>query len=151
MHALGERKTQLFRQELQKGITSAAGAKALLNRLRELGIRTAVGSSSKNTSAILRAAGLDQHLDVCVDGLDAETLRLPGKPDPALYLEVARRLGVEPSHAILFEDALAGVEAGKRGGFRCVVGVDHGQQSTALSRHGADIVIKSLRDVYVEN
>jgi len=151
VHALGERKTQLFRQELQKGVASAAGAEALLNRLRELGIRTAVGSSSKNTSAILRAAGLDHHLDVCVDGLDAETLRLPGKPDPALYLEAARRLGVEPSLAILFEDALAGVEAGKRGGFKCVVGIDHGQQSTALSRHGADVVIKSLRDVHAEN
>ena len=151
VHALGERKTRLFRQALQKGIASAAGAEALLNKLREVGIRTAVGSSSKNASAILHAAGLEHHLDVCVDGLDAETLRLPGKPDPALYLEVARRLGVEPSHAILFEDALAGVEAGKRGGFRCVVGIDHDQQSTALSRHGADVVIKSLRDVYVEN
>jgi trehalose 6-phosphate phosphatase len=115
-----------------------------------VGIRTAVGSSSKNTSAILRVAGLEHHLDVCVDGLDAEALRLPGKPDPALYLEVARRLGVEPSHAILFEDALAGVEAGKRGGFRCVVGIDHGQQPMALSQHGADVVIKSLGDVYVK-
>ena len=151
VHALGERKTRLFRQALQKGIASAAGAEALLNKLRESGIRTAVGSSSKNTRAILHAAGLDHHMDVCVDGLVAETLRLPGKPDPALYLEAARRLGVEPSRAILFEDALAGVEAGKRGGFRCVVGIDHGQQSTALSRHGADIVIKSLRDVYVES
>jgi beta-phosphoglucomutase family hydrolase len=151
VHAIGERKTRLFRQALQKGIVAAAGAETLLNKLRELSIRTAVGSSSKNTSAILHAAGLDHHLDVCVDGLDAETLRLPGKPDPALYLEAARRLGVEPSHAILFEDALAGVEAGKRGGFRCVVGIDHGHQSTALSRHGANIVIKSLRDVHVES
>jgi beta-phosphoglucomutase family hydrolase len=151
VHAIGERKTRLFRQALQKGIVAAAGAETLLNKLRELSIRTAVGSSSENTSAILHAAGLDHHLDVCVDGLDAETLRLPGKPDPALYLEAARRLGVEPSHAILFEDALAGVEAGKRGGFKCGVGIDHGQQSTALSRHGADIVIKSLRDVHAEN
>jgi len=78
-------------------------SEALLNKLRELGIKTAVGSSSNNTSAILHAA---------------------------------RRLGVEPSQAILFEDALAGVEAGKRDGFRCVVGIDHGQQSTAVSRHG---------------
>jgi HAD superfamily hydrolase (TIGR01509 family) len=109
VHALGQRKSRLFRQALQKkGIASAAGAEALLNKLREVGLRTAVGSSSKNASAILHAAGLEHHLDVCVDGLDAETLRLPGKPDPALYLEAARLLAVEPSHAILFEDALAG-------------------------------------------
>ncbi len=150
VHALGERKTRLFRQALQKGIAPAAGAEALLEKLRDVGIRTAVGSSSKNTSTILHAAGLQHRLDVCVDGLEAEALRLPGKPDPALYLEVARRLGVEPSRAILFEDALAGVEAGRRGGFRCVVGIDHGQQPTALSRHGANVVIKSLREVNVE-
>ncbi len=150
VHALGERKTRLFRQALQKGIVPAAGAEALLNKLREVGIRTAVGSSSKNARAILHAAALKHRLDICVDGLDAEGLRLPGKPDPALYLEVARRLGVEPLHAILFEDALAGVEAGKRGGFKCVVGIDHGQQPTALSRHGADVVIKNLREVNVK-
>ncbi len=109
-----------------------------------------MGSSSKNASAILHAAGLEHHLDVRVNGLDAEALRLAGKPDPALYLEAARRLGVEPAHAILFEDALAGVEAGKRGGFRCVVGIDHSQQPTALFRYGADVVIKGLQDVYVE-
>jgi beta-phosphoglucomutase-like phosphatase (HAD superfamily) len=90
-------------------------------------------------------------LDVCVDGLDAETLRLPGKPEPALYLEAACRLGVKPSLAILFEDALVRVAAGKRGGLKCVAGIGHGQQSTALSRHGADIVITSLCDVHAEN
>ena len=65
-------------------------------------------------------------------------------------LEIARRLDVQPSRAILFEDALAGVEAGKRGGFGCVVGIDHGQQPGALRQHGADIVIKSLREVQVD-
>ena len=119
VHALGERKTRLFLNALQKGIDPAAGAEALLKKLREVGVRTAVGSSSKNTSAILHAAGLEHHFDVRVDGLDAEALRLPGKPDPALYLEAARRLGVQPSRAMLFEDALVGVEAGERGGFGC--------------------------------
>jgi beta-phosphoglucomutase-like phosphatase (HAD superfamily) len=109
-----------------------------------------VGSSSKNTSAILHAAGLEHHFDVRVDGLDAEALRLPGKPDPALYLEAARRLGVQPSRAMLFEDALVGVEAGERGGFGCVVGIDHGQPRGALRRRGADVVIKNLREVRVE-
>ena len=108
VHALGERKTRLFRQALQKGIDPAAGSEALLKKLREVGIRTAVGSSSKNTRAILHAAGLEHHFDVCVDGVEAEALKLPGKPDPALYLEAARRLGVEPSRTMLFEDRWSG-------------------------------------------
>jgi len=150
VHALGERKTRLFLRALQKRINPAAGAEALLKKLREVGVKTAVGSSSKNTGAILQAAGLEQHFDVCVDGLDAESLRLPGKPDPALFREAARRLNVQPSRVILFEDALAGVEAGKRGGFGCVVGIEHGQQPGALGRYGADVVIKTLQEVHVE-
>jgi len=150
VHALGKRKTRLFLQALQKGINPAAGAEALLKKLGEAGIRTAVASSSKNTNAILHAAGLEHHFDVCVDGLVAEALRFPGKPDPALFLEAARRLSVQPSRVILFEDALAGVEAGKRGGFGRVVGLDHGQQPGALHQHGADVVIKTLREVHVK-
>jgi beta-phosphoglucomutase family hydrolase len=150
VHALGERKTRLFLQALKKGIDPATGAESLLQRLRQAGIKTAVGSSSKNTAAILHAAGLNDHFDACVDGIDAEALNLPGKPDPALFLEIARRLRVEPLRAIVFEDALAGVEAGKRGHFGCVVGIARGQQSLALQEHGADVVIKSLQDVYVE-
>lgn len=126
------------------------GAEALLNELRRAGIRTAVASSSKNTAAILHAAGLEGQFDVCIDGLKAEALKLPGKPDPAVLLEIARRLDVEPSRAILFEDALAGVEAGKRGGFGCVIGIDHGKQREALRQHGADIVIESLREIQVD-
>lgn len=150
VYAIGERKTRLFRQALQKGIDPAAGAEALLKTLREEGIRTAVGSSSKNARAILRAAGLEHHVDVRVDGVDAEALGLRGKPDPALFLEAARRLGVQPSRTILFEDALAGVEAGKRGGFACVVGIDRGHQDEALRQHGANVVIKTLQEVEVE-
>ena len=94
VHSLGERKTRLFRQALQKGIVAAVGAEALLNELRRAGIRTAVASSSKNTAAILHAAGLEGQFDVCIDGLKAEALKLPGKPDPAVLLEIARRLDV---------------------------------------------------------
>ncbi|HET7679799.1 MAG TPA: HAD-IA family hydrolase [Xanthobacteraceae bacterium] len=149
VHALGKRKTRLFLQALKMGISPATGGIALLGRLREAGIRTAIGSSSKNTGAILQAAGLEHHVDVCVDGVDAESLNLPGKPDPALFLEVARRLNVQPARVILFEDALAGVEAGKRGGFGRVVGIDRGEQNRSLRQHGADVVIKSLREVHV--
>jgi beta-phosphoglucomutase family hydrolase len=150
VHALGERKTRLFLQALKKGIDPAPGAQALLQTLRQAGIKTAVASSSKNTAAILHAAGLNDHFDACVDGLDAEALKLPGKPDPALFLETAHRLRVEPLRAVVFEDALAGVEAGKRGHFGCVVGIARGQQSMALRQHGADVVIKSLQDVHVK-
>ena len=150
VRALGERKAQLFRQQLRKGIDPASGAEALLKKLREVGIRTSVCSSSKNASAILRASGLEHRIDVRVDGIDAEALGLPGKPDPALFLEAARRLGVQPLRAILFEDALAGVEAGERGGFGRVVGIDHGQPSVALRQHGADVVIRNLLEVEVE-
>jgi HAD superfamily hydrolase (TIGR01509 family) len=84
----------------------------LLKKLRQVGIAIAVASSSENCAAILRAAGLDLLIDTRIDGLDAEELGLRGKPDPALFLEAARRLGTQPSRAVLFEDAVAGVEAG---------------------------------------
>lgn len=149
VHALGERKARLFRQELKKGIDQEAGAASLLTKLRRVGVRIAVASSSKNCGAILSAAGFVHLIDARVDGVDAEELGLPGKPDPALFLEAARRLGVQPSRAILFEDALAGVEAGKRGGFRCVVGIARGHQDELLRERGADIVIQDLQEVDV--
>lgn len=150
VHSLGERKTRLFRQALQKGIVPAAGADTLLKKLREAGIKTAVGSSSKNTAAILHAAGLEGQFDICIGGLEAEALKLPGKPEPAVLLEIARRLDIQPSRAVLFEDALPGVESGKRGRFKCVVGIDHGKQSNALRQYGADVVIESLTEVHVK-
>ncbi len=150
VHALGERKTLLFRQALQNGIAPTGGAETLLKKLRDLGLRTAMISSSKNASAILSAAKVEHHFDVCVDGVEAEILALPGKPDPSLFLEAARRLGVQPSRVILFEDSLAGVEAGKRGGFGCVVGIDHGSRRMALCQRGADVVVKSLQEIHVE-
>ncbi len=100
----------------------------------------------ENLGAPCSARRRRRPFDFCVDGLDLEALGLPGKPDPALYLEAARRLGVQPSRAMLFDDALVGVEAGERGGFGCVVGIDHGQQR----QHGADVVIKNLLEVHIE-
>jgi beta-phosphoglucomutase family hydrolase len=150
IHAIGGRKTRLFLEGLERGIDPAPGAKELLTALRQADIRIAVGSSSENCGAILRAAGLDRLMSVVVDGVDAERLGLPGKPDPALFLEAARRLEVKPARAILFEDALAGVEAGRRGGFRRVIGIDAtDRQPEALRQHGADIVIASLLQVGV--
>lgn len=149
--ALGERKATLFRESLEAGIEPSPGAKELLQKLRRASIKTAVASSSKNCAAILRASGLDRLIDARTDGLDLDRLGLQGKPDPALFLEAARRVGVQPDRAIVFEDALAGVEAGRRGAFGRVVGVDRGGQAEALLERGADIVIQSLHDVDVEN
>ena len=149
VRGLGRRKTRLFRQALGQGIDPAPGAQDLLAKLRQSRVGIAVGSSSKNCAAILRAAELDHLIDVRVDGVDLERLGLPGKPDPALFLEAARRLGVAPGRAVLFEDASAGVEAGRRGGFGRVVGIGRGPRSEELGRHGADIVIATLDQVEV--
>jgi beta-phosphoglucomutase family hydrolase len=148
--ALSRRKDGMFLQALlQVGAEPLPMAKELLRELRHLGIGTAVVSSSRNCAAVLEAAGLSPHVDVRVDGLDSIKLRLPGKPAPDLFVEAARRLNVTPSRGILFEDALAGVEAGRRGGFGQVVGVDLGNHATALLSHGAHVVIRNLSEVAV--
>jgi len=97
----------------------------------------------------LAAAGIRDRFDVTVDGVDADELGFPGKPDPALFLEAARRLGVEPGRSAIVEDALAGVEAGCRGAFVLVIGVDRGQQRDALASAGADVVVADLAEVTV--
>jgi beta-phosphoglucomutase family hydrolase len=147
--ALGRRKDGMFLHALQGGADALPGAETLLKDLRQAGIRTAVVSSSRNCAAVMDAAGLSPLLDVRVDGVDAVKLDLPGKPAPDLFLEAARRLNVAPARGILFEDALAGVQAGRRGGFGCVVGVDLGDHAAALLSHGADTVIRGLTEVAV--
>jgi beta-phosphoglucomutase-like phosphatase (HAD superfamily) len=88
--------------------------------------------------------------DVIVDGVDAETLELPGKPDPAIFLTAARRLGVVPSRVAVVEDALSGVEAGQRGGFGLVIGVNRRSHADALHEHGADLVVNDLSDLDIQ-
>jgi len=130
-------------------VDPAPGAEALLRALRPRGTRTAVVASSRNCAAVLAAAGLAGLLDVRVDGVDAAALHLPGKPAPDLFLEAARRLGAAPGRSVLFEDALAGVEAGRRGGFGRVIGVGRGEHTAALLRQGADAVVRDLTEVVV--
>ena len=117
---------------------------AVVRRLRAAGVATAAVSASRNMVAVLEAAGLRDLFDAEVDGVEADRLGLAGKPDPALFLEAARRLGVAPARAAVVEDALAGVEAGRRGGFGLVVGVDRGGQAAALAERGADVVVDDL-------
>jgi HAD superfamily hydrolase (TIGR01509 family) len=99
------------------GVRVYQSAVVLVREARWLGVKTAVVSSSRNTAAILRVAGLTSLFRVRVDGVDAVRMGLQGKPDPAMFLEAARRLGVQPARSVVFEDATAGVEAGRQGGF----------------------------------
>ena len=122
---LGNRKNEQFLTQLRDhGVEPFDSTLDLACRLRRRAIRTAVVSASENCAAVLAAVDATQLFDVRVDGLDAAALGLASKPDPALFLEAARRLDTEPASAAVVEDALAGVEAGRRGGFGLVVGVD---------------------------
>jgi HAD superfamily hydrolase (TIGR01509 family) len=106
-----------------------------------------VVSSSANCRDVLIAAGIEDQFDVRIDGLVTRERHLRGKPAPDTYLEAARDLGTEPDRAAVFEDALAGVEAGRAGGFGVVVGVDRVGQAEQLRAHGADVVVRDLAEL----
>ena len=148
---LGNRKDARFLQLLgEKGAEAFDSTLALIRALGRAGIRTAVVSSSRNCVAVLESVGALDLFDAKVDGVDAEKAGLDGKPAPDIFLEAARRLGVSPRRAVVVEDALAGVEAGRAGGFALVIGVDRAGQADALNAHGADVVVKDLAEVSVE-
>ncbi len=126
-----------------KGPQVFPNAAGLLERLRAAGVLIGVVSASRHCADVLARAGLAALADVVVDGQVAAAMDLAGKPDPATYLEAARRLGVDPARAAVVEDALAGVAAGRAGGFE-VVGVDHHQHPEALRSAGADLVVDDL-------
>ena len=147
---LGNAKDRQFATQLRRHGAQAFPASAeLVARLRTTGVRTAAVSASRNMRAVLASAGLRGLFDAEVDGIEAARLGLPGKPDPALFLEAARRLGVAPARAAVVEDALAGIEAGRRGGFALVIGVDRGGQAAALAERGATIVVTDLGELAV--
>ncbi len=142
---LGNRKDALLRQALATdGVEAYAGSVAWVRQLRAAGMRTAVVTSSRNGELILRAAGIEELFEVRVDGLVAAAEGLAGKPAPDTFLHAARLLGVAPARAIVVEDAIAGVEAGRRGGFGLVIGVDRTGDADALVAHGAEIVVEDL-------
>lgn len=149
--ALGNRKNQAFLAELEAhGVEAFATTTTLLHQLRAAGIATAAISASENCGPVLDGAGIAHLLDVRVDGLDAKTLGLTGKPDPAVFLEAARRLGVAPERAAVVEDALFGVEAGRRGGFGLVLGVARAGNADEMLAAGADVVVADLGEVHVD-
>ncbi|QBQ55791.1 beta-phosphoglucomutase family hydrolase [Nitrosococcus wardiae] len=150
VQALGRLKDQYFKQHLeQHGVEVYDAAITLVRILRAQEIRTAVVSSSNNCAAVLEATGIAQLFDTRVDGRDITRLHLKGKPAPDAFLEAARRLKVEPSRAVVVEDAIAGVEAGRAGLFGGVIGVDRICQSQSLREAGADIVVTNLAQVQV--
>jgi len=149
-HGLGRRKDRYFTQHLERhGVETYDTTLALVRALRAQEVRTAVVSSSRNCRAVLEAAGIDGLFDARVDGLDLDRHGLAGKPAPDSFLEAARRLGVEPARAIVVEDAIAGVAAGRAGGFGLVLGVNRCGQSGELRAAGADVVVADLGQVRI--
>jgi beta-phosphoglucomutase family hydrolase len=145
---LGNRKSDLVQAELARGNVEAfAGSVKLVRHLRQCGIRTAVVSSSTSAEKVLRATGMRDLFEVIVDGLVARQRQLNGKPAPDTFLAAAAELGVPPDRAVVVEDALSGVEAGSRGGFGLVVGVDRQGQGAALRQHGAHVVVTDLAEL----
>lgn len=146
--ALGNRKNVLIREALaQGGIEPYPDAVRLLDQLAGSSLGLAVVSSSKNTPAVLAAAGLATRFDAVVDGRVAAELDLAGKPAPDTFVEAARRLGVSAEAAVVVEDAIAGVEAGRNGHFGLVVGVARVGNADALEAAGADLVVADLDEL----
>lgn len=150
VNGVGNRKNELLLQTLERdGVTVYAGSRRYLQAARDAGLRRAVVSSSANTETVLRVSGLAEFIELRVDGVSIRTEGLAGKPAPDTFLEGARRLGVQPAQAAVFEDALSGVQAGHAGHFGIVVGVDRVGHAEELLTHGADIVVGDLADLLV--
>lgn len=147
---LGNRKQELFAARIADGVPVFESTVALVRRLRDAGVRVAVFSASRNCRAVLASAGLEDLFEARVDGVVAEELGLPGKPDPAMLTEAARRLGVRPGRTAVVEDSEAGVTAARAGGFGLVIGVDRtGEAAAPLRECGADVVVGDLAEVPV--
>ena len=145
VHGLAERKNALYIDLLpERGLRVFDGTVALLRRLRRGGVVTGLVTASSNAERLLEAADLKQLFNVVVDGGLAGDLRLAGKPDPAMFLEAARRLGVAPARAAAVADSVAGVQAAHGGGFALVVGIDRTGHREALESAGADLVLQDV-------
>jgi beta-phosphoglucomutase family hydrolase len=148
---IGNRKNDLVLKLIkEQGVEAYEGSVRFVEAARDAGLRRAVVSSSANCRDVLIAAGIEDLFEARVDGVVAEREHLKGKPAPDTFLAGARALGVEPGHATVFEDALAGVQAGHDGKFGFVVGVDRVGQADALRAHGASVVVQDLAELLSE-
>lgn len=146
--AVGNLKDRLVQQLLQEnGVTAYPGSVALLDYLAGMDLALAVVSASANASAVLAAAGIGSRFDALVDGVVAAELGLAGKPQPDPFLEAARRVGVAAARAVVVEDAVSGVQAGVRGGFGLVIGVDRHGDPAGLASAGANVVVADLGEL----
>ncbi|WP_034228606.1 beta-phosphoglucomutase family hydrolase, partial [Actinotalea ferrariae] len=145
VHGLGSWKNEIYLDLLaERGAKAFPGTVGLLERLRAGGVPVALVTASRNAGTLLDSAGLSGVFDVVVDGARAGELGLPGKPDPATFLQAARELGVDPRQVAVVEDAVSGVEAAARGGFGLVVGVARAGQRAELEAAGADLVVEDV-------
>jgi beta-phosphoglucomutase family hydrolase len=145
---LGNRKNEFFGEILrEEGVQPYPGSVQLLDHLVERGTKVAVVTSSKNATAVLDAADLRPRFGVVVDGNVAAEKGLLGKPSPDTFVAAADQLGVPVKRAVVFEDALSGVQAGHAGGFGLVVGVDRGVGAQRLTESGADVVVSDLAEL----
>lgn len=148
INGVGSRKNrELLRRIREDGVEVFEGSRRYLEAARAAGLRRAVVSSSANTENVLEVTGLAQYVELRVDGVTIREEHLAGKPDPDTFLTAARRLGVEPSEAAVFEDAIAGVQAGRAGGFGMVIGVDRTGQAAELRENGASVVVSDLAEL----
>lgn len=150
VYAIGQRKNvDVLARIKSDGVQIFPGSEKYLKAAREAGLRRVVVSSSANTEDVLRVTGLDEYVEERVDGVTIASTGMPGKPAPDSFLAGAARVGVEPSRSAVFEDATAGVQAGRAGGFGFVVGVNRHDEAhaRALHEHGADIVVADLADL----
>ena len=148
IRGLGNLKNEIVLQMIRsQGVEAYEGSVRYVRAARAAGLRCAVVSSSANCRDVLEGAGIAELFDERVDGIVLEREHLHGKPAPDTFLFAARALGVDPKQAAVFEDALAGVAAGRAGGFGFVVGVDRVGQAEALREHGADIVVGDLAEL----
>lgn len=151
VHGLGTRKNELVLDLIERqGVEVYEGSVRFVEVVRAAGMPCAVVSASRNCKAVLEAAGIEGLFDIRVDGVVAADEGLPGKPAPDTYLFAAAALGAEPAACAMFEDAVAGVEAGRAGGFGCVVGVDRIGQADALREYGATIVVDDVAELLEE-
>lgn len=142
---LGERKDFYFHELLkQSGVVVFDNAVKWIKEQQEEGMKTAIVSASRNCLNIIRRAGIEKLFEARADRVVAAELKLQNKPAPDIYLEAARQLGVQPQEAAVFEDAAAGIEGAKAGGFGLVVGVDNGYKKESLEMKGADLIIKGF-------
>ena len=145
---LGNRKNELVLELIERdGVDAYEGSIRYVKAVRDAGLRRAVVSSSTNCRDVLEAAGMLDLFEEIVDGNVARDERLKGKPAPDTFLAGARKLGLDAAQSVVFEDAVAGVEAGRAGAFGFVVGVDRVGHADALRAHGADVVVQDLAEL----